>query len=344
MAASRDRSLVRRAFLHGDEHRLRAGWRLLIGVFTYLVAGVVAVLTVGLAGMVAAAMLPATGAQAIPFAFAGQLFWNVVATALLVVLARYVDSRTIPDVGLGGDGWWPNLGFGLVLGFLMATAVFAVELAAGLLTVQDVLVTRPVLGLSGFSVPVALALTALLFVAVGVGEELFFRGYLMTNLAEGLNGLGPIGPRAALGVAAVLTSAIFGAVHLGNANAALVSALNITVVGIVLAGAYVVTEDLGVSIGIHVTWNFSLSSVYGFPVSGITTPATILDVRQTGDPLITGGPFGPEAGLVVYLALAIAIGLTWLWVRRTQGAVSVPTGVAVPDLRKSPRDKSKRAP
>lgn len=336
MAASRDRSLVRRVFLHGDERRLRAGWRLLLGVLTYIVAGVVAVLTVGFVGMVGAALLPATRTQALPFAFAGQLFWNVAATALLVVLAWYVDSRTIPDVGLGGDGWWPNLGFGLVLGVLMTSAVFAVELATGLLTVQDALVTRPGLGLSGLSFPVAIVLTALLFLAVGVGEEMFFRGYLMTNLAEGLNGLGPIGPRTALGIAALLTSGIFGVVHLGNANATLVSALNITVVGLFLAGAYIVTEDLGVSIGIHITWNFSLSSVYGFPVSGITTPATIIDVRQTGDPVITGGPFGPEAGLVVYLALAVAIGLTGLWVRRTQGAVSFPTGVAVPDLRKSP--------
>ena len=324
-----ERSIVRRVFLNGREQRLRAGWRLLVTVVVLGITGIVVTgLTQGLP-----AMLPANAL--IPSPLFDQILGNVQVAAVLVAVAWFVDVRTIPDLGLGGRDWWPNLGFGLFIGLLMTTVVFAVELAAGLVTVDQVLVSRPGLGIEA-TFPVALGLTALLFVAVGVGEELLFRGYLMTNLAEGLNGLGPIGPRVALGVAAFLTSAVFGAVHLANPNATLVSAANITVVGLFLAWAYVVTEDLGISIGIHVTWNFSLSSVFGFPVSGITTPATVLDVRQTGDSLITGGSFGPEAGLVVYLALAVAIGLTWWWVRRTDGPVGFPTGVAVPDLRKEP--------
>jgi hypothetical protein len=217
----------------------------------------------------------------------------------------------------------------------MTTAIFAVELAAGLITVEQLFLSRPGLGIdAGF--PVAFVLTVLMFVAVGVGEEVFVRGYLLTNIAEGLNGLGPVGPRTAIGTAAALTSALFGVLHLANPNATFISAFNISVVGLFLAWTYIVTADLGIAIGVHITWNLSLSSVYGFPVSGLTTPATILDVSQTGDPLVTGGAFGPEAGLVVYLALAVAIGLTWWWVRR-EGALSwFPIGVAVPDLRKAP--------
>jgi len=123
-----------------------------------------------------------------------------------------------------------------------------------------------------------------MFVAVGVGEEVFVRGYLLTNIAEGLNGLGPVGPRTAIGTAAALTSALFGVLHLANPNATFISAFNISVVGLFLAWTYIVTADLGIAIGVHITWNLSLSSVYGFPVSGLTTPATILDVSQTGDP------------------------------------------------------------
>lgn len=339
MAESVRQSLVRRVFVNGDERRLRAGWRLLIGVVVYAIAGVVAVLGIALVTTLLAALPLAIGGQVLPSAFGGQLVWNAVATALFVALARFVDRRTVPDIGLGGRGWWPNVGFGLVLGVVMTSVVFAVELATGLIAVADLLVTRSGLGFGALSFAPALVLTFVLFVAVGVGEEVFFRGYLMTNLAEGLNGLGPVGPRPAIATAAILTSAIFGLVHLGNPNATVVSALNITVVGVFLAGAYVVTDDLGVPIGVHVTWNFSLSSIYGFPVSGITTPVTVLDVRQTGDPLVTGGEFGPEAGLVVYLALAVAIALTWWWVRRMDGVVRFREDVAIPDLRSDPEDE-----
>lgn len=326
------RSITRQVFVNGREGRLRAGWRLLAALVALGVVGFLAILLVGVLQAVASLVAPMAVGGMLLSALSSQILLNVVVAGVLVAVAWWIDVRTLPDLGLGGDRWWANLGFGLVLGVVMTTTVFAAEMAAGLITVEQVFVSRPGLGIDQ-PFPVAFALTVLLFVAVGVGEEVLFRGYFMTNLAEGLNGLGPVGPRGALAVAAVLTSAIFGVVHITNPNATLVSALNITVVGCFLAWAYVVTEDLGIAIGVHITWNFSLSSVYGFPVSGLTTPATIIDVRQSGDPLITGGPFGPEAGLVVYLALAVAVALTWWWVRRTGHRSWFPIGVAVPDLR-----------
>jgi membrane protease YdiL (CAAX protease family) len=329
MFDSGERSIARRVFVNGRERRLRAGWRVITAVVVLALTRVVLTwLTEGLP-----ALLPPNAL--VPSVLFDQTLGNVQITLVLVAVAWYVDRRALPDLGLGGRDWWPNLAFGLALGFVMTTVVFAAELAAGLVAVDGFLVSRPGLGVDA-SFPVALAATALMFVAVGVGEEVLVRGYLMTNVAEGLNGLGPVGPRAALGTAAVLTSVLFGALHYANPAASLLSAFNISVLGLFFAGTYVVTEDLGVPIGIHVTWNFSLSSVYGFPVSGITTPATFLDVRQAGDPLLTGGAFGPEAGLAVYLALAVAIALTWWWVRRTRGPMGFPTGVAVPDLRRSP--------
>ncbi|MCU4802025.1 CPBP family intramembrane metalloprotease [Halobacteria archaeon HArc-gm2] len=334
-----DRSLTRRVFVNGRERRLRAGWRLIAATFILVLASLALFLAVDYAQAILSFAGPLVVGGILASTLVAQTASNVLVTGVFVVAAWFVDRRTLPDLGLGGRRWWRNLGFGLLLGVAMTTAVFAVELAAGLITVEQLFLSRPGLGIDQ-PFPVAFVLVVLMFVAVGVGEEVLFRGYLLTNIAEGLNGLGPIGPRTALGVAAVLTSAVFGVVHITNPNATLVSAFNITVVGLFLAWTYVVTEDLGIAIGVHITWNLSLSSVYGFPVSGLTTPATILDVRQTGDPLITGGPFGPEAGLVVYLALGVAIGLTWWWVRRGGASDWFPTGVAVPDLRKSPEPRT----
>ena len=341
MSGSRERSWVSRAFVNGREDRLRAGWRLLVAVLVLVAVTVVFLVVAG----AVVALFALGGISSAVSGLVGQVASEALVALVLVGVAWFVDRRTIPDLGLGGPDWWRNLAFGLVLGAVMTTAVFAVELAAGMVTVTDLFVTRAALGVGAdVSFPVAFALTVLLFVTVGVAEEVMFRGYLMTNVAEGLNGLGPIDARGAIAIAAVGTSAVFGVVHITNPNATLVSALNITAVGVLFAATYVATDDLGVPIGVHITWNFSLGAIYGFPVSGLMTPASVLQIRQTGDPLVTGGGFGPEAGLVVYLAVAVAAGLTWWWVRRTRGPIGFPTDVAVPDLRKQSDGESTSEP
>ncbi|WP_226011250.1 CPBP family intramembrane glutamic endopeptidase [Halomicrobium salinisoli] len=321
---------ARRWFVNPRERRLRAGWRLVL--FVVLVGGAGIVGAVGRSELVATAAAGVVGAVVV---LAGWWFYYAVLTGTAVGLAWLLDVRTLPDVGLGGDGFYRNLAVGLALGVVMTTVVFLVQLAAGLISVRGVLVARTGLGFpAGVPAWLMVAIMLVYFVAVGVGEEVLIRGYLMTNLAEGLTGVPAVGKRVAIAAAAVATSALFGILHLGNPNASPLSAFNITVVGLFFAAAYVVTDDLGIPIGIHVTWNFSLSSVYGFPVSGITVPATLVDVRETGPDLITGGGFGPEAGLVVYLALAAAAAVTWWWVAREDGAVRFREGVAVPELRR----------
>ena len=319
---------VRQVLVNQRERRLRAGWRLLIGLFLFgfvliVVGGVQAVLL----SIPLATPLLVGGA-----ALAGSLLFYAVNTGTLVGLSWLLDGRTLPGLGLGGDGWWRNLAFGLALGVAMPTAVFLVELALGFVAVEGTLVTRPD-NQFDVVVPALIAVpgTFLFFIGVGVFEEVLSRGYLFNNIAEGLAGL--IGARGAIATAALVTSAIFGVLHLTNPNATLLSTFNIAVVGLFFAATYVLTNDLGIPIGVHITWNFSLSSLYGFPVSGLTTPATLLSVRQTGPTLLTGGRFGPEGGLILYLALAVGIALTWWWVRRETGTVRFRTEIAEPDLR-----------
>jgi len=322
---------VRRVLVNQRERRLRAGWRLLVGLpvfgFVTIVASVIqfeitqtAVTAPILAGAVA---------------LLARLFRYGVLTGCLVALSWLLDLRTLVGMGLGGDGWWRNLGFGLALGIVMTTVVFVVELALGFIAIDGVLITRPE-NQFGVAVPPFVAIPGILlfFVGVGVFEEMLSRGYLLNNIAEGIDGLGPFDARSAIATAAVVTSLIFGLLHFANPGTTLFSTFNITVVGLFFAATYVLTNDLGVPIGIHITWNFSLSSLYGFPVSGLTTPATVLSVRQTGPPLVTGGQFGPEGGLVVYLALAVGIALTWWWVEREESGVRFRTEITSPELRK----------
>lgn len=238
--------------------------------------------------------------------------------------ARFLDRRRVRDLGLRPDrDWWTDLGFGLLLGAFLITAVFGAELALGWISVEGTLRTDG----TGATFAVALLFPAVTFLCVGFYEELVHRGYQVSNAAEGLVGL--LGPRAAVLTAWTLSSAFFGLLHAQNPNATLLSTLNISLAGIMLGCGYVLTGRLATPIGLHVTWNFFQGAVYGFPVSGLGPfGATFLVTRQGGPDLWTGGAFGPEAGLLAPLAMLLGTLLIAVRTRLRTGGLDlhVPTG------------------
>ena len=166
-------------------------------------------------------------------------------------------------------------------------------------------------------------LAALGYGAVGIYEELLFRGYLLRNVAEGVR-LGPLMPRDALLLSLALTSVAFGFAHYGNPNATLVSTFNISIAGIFLGLGYILTGRMAIPIGLHASWNFAQGNLFGFPVSGTSGDAAqVLVIEQGGPDLWTGGAFGPEAGLLGLLAMAVGVMATLAYVRWQEGATRV---------------------
>jgi membrane protease YdiL (CAAX protease family) len=208
-------------------------------------------------------------------------------------------------------GWWLDFGFGLALGALLMAGIFLLELAAGWIRITGTLQTAA----PDQSFLLAILIPLIAFLSVGIYEELLTRGYLLQNIAEGLN-IGSIGPRGAIVIAWIISAAIFGLLHLGNPNATAISTFNIALAGIFLGLGYVLTGELAIPIGLHITWNFFQGNVFGFPVSGgIFSSTTFLAIEQSGPALWTGGAFGPEAGLLGVLAMLVGSALTVLWVR-----------------------------
>ena len=326
------RELVVSLFFNHRERRLRAFWRLLLQFVIYFgglaVLGVIASVVFALLG---GAALGGEGPENLPdspalWAVGGMA--SLVAALLSVWIAgRFFDRRPFYDFGLRLDKeWWLELCFGLFLGALLMSGIFFVDLAAGWVAVTGAFEATSK-GTPFF--PTILA-PLVWFICVGFYEELVSRGYQLRNMAEGLNFPG-VGPKGAVVLAWVLSSSLFGLLHLSNPNASVVSTAGIAFAGLLLGAGYVLTGRLATPIGLHMTWNFFQGNVFGFPVSGLEpVGATFLSIEQGGPPLFTGGVFGPEAGLLGLAAMVVGILLTWLWVRARSGKATLQASLAEP--------------
>lgn len=155
-----------------------------------------------------------------------------------------------------------------------------------------------------------LAMAVLLLLPAAAVEELLFRGVLFRLIEEW----------SGTWIALAVSAAVFGFAHSGNAGATWVSTLAIALeAGVLLAAAFVVARNLWFPIGIHFAWNFTEGPIYGAQVSGHVFGRSALTAHLSGPTLLTGGAFGPEAGLGAMLTCLIAaIALLVLAARRSQ--------------------------
>lgn len=123
---------------------------------------------------------------------------------------------------------------------------------------------------------------------VAVGEEIIFRGFLFRYIRD----------RFGLVIALVVSSVVFGFVHIFNDNATVMSCLSIAIeAGLLLGVAYHVSNTLWMPVGLHLAWNYIQGVVFGYPVSGNGSDYSLFVSEVSGSDIITGGEFGPEASV-----------------------------------------------
>ena len=207
-------------------------------------------------------------------------------TALSVwLMQRFFQGPALLDLGLRRrPNWLQDIAIGLALGPVMFLAILLVLMAAGWATIE---VGTIEMG--------GLATAFVTFVFVAFAEEVFARGWVFQVLERG---------RGAW-VAVLGSAAIFALLHAFNPGFGLTALLGLFLAGLLFAQAYMVTRQLWLPIAMHLSWNFSEGPLFGFPVSGMAGEG-LLTVHPTGPEVVTGGPFGPEAGLVVIVGIAIA--------------------------------------
>ena len=334
-------------FLEEGTGRPRAVWRLILQYWTYRVALLLLTNLLVVAWLLPREV-PSTGRLGVSILSGSPallLIGSIAAltAALLSVwlAGRLLDRRPFADFGFHlNGGWWLDLFFGMVLGALLMTAIFLIQLRLGWITITSIFESV----LPGTPFALAVLLPGVVFLCTGVYEELLSRGYQLRNAAEGLN-LPVVGPRNAVLLAWALSSAFFGSLHAGNPNATLLSTANVALAGLMLGLGYVLTGELAIPIGLHITWNFFQGTIFGLPVSGLKPfGATFLSVEQDGPGLWTGGPFGPEGGLLGPAAMILGGLLIALWVRLRSGKFAVHTPIAEGSKVDLPADEPSRPP
>lgn len=230
------------------------------------------------------------------------------ALAVYFAYCRIIEGREVTELSTPGMGReWAT---GALIGAGLITGCVLILLGFGMYRIEGL---NPV----SFLIPaVAMAISA------GTFEELFFRGVVFKSVED----------LAGSWIALIVSSLVFGFLHLLNPEATIVGAVYISIeAGLLLAAAYLLTRRLWLAMGVHMAWNYTLSAIYSGVVSGGVSDPGLIRGTFDGPQMLTGGSFGIESSVfalvlcsgagVVMAVLAHRRGhfLPPPWTRRLQG-------------------------
>lgn len=313
-------------FWHQEDDRLRAFWRIVLTTALFIMIARGSRFLVGLLTGNAALTTDTTPSDILRL---------VVLLLVLWLMAKYVDKRPFTTYGLKikQKPFWIDLFVGLVLGVVMITAVFTIQYGLGWITIAGTYV-KTVKWWFGLALLVSFVniLSGVIF------TELFFRGYLVVNLAESFTFLRaryqsqpPLGmskvklvlnsiyARVAVLAAWFFATLFFLFYRTTDGMATSVLILNLMRASFLLTLPFILTRNLGMPIGLNLGWSFFASSVFGLRVHElISTRTSVLSVLVQGPENLTGGAAGPEAGFIAMGAIVTGGVIVMAWLRYRQ--------------------------
>jgi membrane protease YdiL (CAAX protease family) len=265
---------------------------------------------------------------------------GVPAVVLVVAFRRGLDRRSVSSLGLTrGRSAWGDLVLGLFFGAVLISGAVILLLFTGRAWILDLA------NFEGQSLAFILGQFAVqggALIGACFAVELVVRGYLLQNLRTGLSPAGAILGASFIGVllqypspwmvlhppaealhpppegASPFLIAFVGFLQLPTSPTSVLGLLNLGLLGCLLGTLYLLTGSLWTPLGAHLAWVSLPGLVYGVPVNGLRGFYHLLQVRLAGDPLLTGGPFGPAGGL--YATAVLLGGLCMLlWAGREKG-------------------------
>jgi len=198
---------LKRAFVNPADGRLRAGWRILIFLATFIGLSV-------LGQTIVKAIFGGIPKTTTFLRNSIVIIIAALAASIAVPTARqFLDRKSFISLGLKLNSQTAkDLIFGFLLSGLMAASIFFIMKVTGLIEVTGINwgssapEDLPMGSLAAYLAVVSLGSLVLLFlmdVIIGWWEELVFRGYLLQNFIEGMG----------LTLAVVVSCLIYGLVH-----------------------------------------------------------------------------------------------------------------------------------
>ena len=221
------------------------------------------------------------------------LFSFAFISLLVFFRVKVIEKRSLSSIGFNKNNWLKKYSLGFLIGLVMMSIIVLILLLFGYITVEKNPI-QPV-GVSAIS-----SVLVILFgwIIQGATEEIVTRGWLLNVLSSKYN----------IGFGLLISSTLFGLMHLTNPNVNYIAVINIILVGL-FYGLYVIkTNDLWAVCGMHSAWNFAQGNIFGFEVSGLDiSVGTLIDLNLVENDFITGGVFGPEASIVATFVLLLSI-------------------------------------
>jgi membrane protease YdiL (CAAX protease family) len=268
-----------------NETEFRAGWRLLMYLFFFVVLFIligtflITVLhlpDISRSGITATSMLI-------------QETTGIIATFLAAGIMSMLEGRRFGAYGLPlGEAFGSRFWQGALCGIAMITAIILLIRAFGGFTFGELALRGP--RLWGYAI-----LWGVVFILVGIFEEFLFRGYAQFTLSMGV-GFWP---------AAVLLSAGFGAIHLHNVGEDKIGALSVFVIGMFFCLTLWRTGNLWFAVGLHAAFDWGETFLFSVPDSGLVAPGHFLNSSLHGPAWVTGGMVGPEGSVMSFVVVGI---------------------------------------
>jgi membrane protease YdiL (CAAX protease family) len=296
-----------------QQDRPRSGWRLLIFIFINFVLSRFFVLA-----MVACLYLIVGLPEVVQRLLSGLPGWIVQSVALLAAatLSGLVCGKLLEGLPVRALGW--ALHGGWLFDWLKGTMFGALSLVlAAVLIFVGGGYQFSFSSQGAGAVIKTLVFSGLFFILAASAEEVIFRGYPLQTMT-----------RARLVILGlVLTSLVFAYIHKDNPNNPPgvppftyigldfinLPFINTALAGVWLAAGYLRTRSLWFPLGLHWSWNWTMGSVLGLPVSGIEALsfAPLFHAKVLGPAWLTGGAYGVEGGLACTLALLVSTIFIW---------------------------------
>ena len=214
----------------------------------------------------------------------------VIILFLFIFWVKVIEKNALSSLGFVKRNWLKYLVWGILLSLLQMGVIALVYQVGGIGSFElNELSLEPILFILGLFP---------FWLLQGGTEEVATRGWLLTRIAARTN----------LPLAIVISSSLFGILHMGNAGVTFLSVLNIILDGVLAALLFIYTDSIWLVVAQHGTWNYVQGNLLGFQVSGTGADASIFSFTMGDGPdWLTGGAFGAEGSIITTLVLLVSL-------------------------------------